>query len=93
MQGWSSVLLIGHSYGAPLVCELAVLHPKRIAGVVCLGFGYPRQVMAITLLSPAHLKSPLSDMHVSGDVCTLKQLQFTMVFCSHPLASRSAYWS
>ena len=41
MQSWDSVLVVGHSYGAPLVIRLAAEHPKRIAGLVALGFGYP----------------------------------------------------
>ena len=40
-QAWESVLAVGHSYGGPLVLRLASEHPKRIAGVVGLGIGYP----------------------------------------------------
>ena len=41
VQSWDSVLVVGHSYGAPLVIRLAAEHPKRIAGLVALGLGYP----------------------------------------------------
>ncbi|KAK9827466.1 hypothetical protein WJX74_004109 [Apatococcus lobatus] len=38
---WDSVFVAGHSYGGPLTVRLAAEHPKRIAGILCLGFGYP----------------------------------------------------
>ena len=42
LQGWDSVLLVGHSYGGPLVLRLAAERPTRIAGVVTLGIGLPK---------------------------------------------------
>ena len=44
VQGWDSAVVVGHSYGGPLVIRLAAEHPKRIAGVVGLGIGYPKSV-------------------------------------------------
>ena len=46
LQGWDSVLLVGHSYGGPLVLKLASERPKRIAGVVTLGIGLPKMPTA-----------------------------------------------
>ena len=37
-------MVVGHSYGGPLVIRLAAEHPKRIAGLVGLGIGYPKSV-------------------------------------------------
>ena len=41
VQEYDKVLLLGHSYGAVQVINLAGKHPDRIAGVVSLGIGWP----------------------------------------------------
>ena len=40
LQGWDSVFVAGHSYGGPLTIRIAAEHPKRIAGILCLGSSF-----------------------------------------------------
>ena len=35
------MLLLGHSYGASQVINLAGKHPDRVAGVITFGIGFP----------------------------------------------------
>ena len=81
--GLNEPILVGHSLGAAIALQFAVSHPKKIAGIVCLGGGMKMPVNPFMLeflkTNPAQMPAEITELICKFSLAKENRPQFSAV--------------